>query len=176
MESGDKVFEVSDSFGMLEETGKKTREDFTYKDIDNFYNRVMGCMGLSGGNVFQEEVLDYPENAPTAERRVKSLVPNWVELDEEKFKLFQTCIIYMTCYILCPIANSRKVSQQTTPSLTLKFADSATQPTPCKRYLDLLNDLLAEIAEEEQTSFLGFRVTKSSECRGRVIWPTRLPH
>lgn len=151
------------------------REDFTYKDIPDFAQRVSSCMGQATLIVSQEE-LDYPEHAPLAEYRVKKLIPDWRELDDEKFKLFQSCIIFMTCYIMCPIVNSRRVSKQTTPSLTLQYADAATQATPCDHYLDLLNDLMEEITGEETDSFYGFRVTQSSDCKRRVIWPTRLPH
>lgn len=151
------------------------RTRFDYRDIENFQQRVCSCMGQSTSSLTQEE-LDYPEHAPLAEYRVKKIIPNWRELDDAKFALFQSCIIFMTCYIMCPVVNSRRISKQTTPSLTLQYADSAVQATPCDHYLDLMNDLAEEILEEETDAFYGFRVTKSSDCHRRAIWPTRLPH
>ena len=169
MGENDKLIELSENVSFQEVPTPKDRKDFTYKDIQNFYARVMSCLGMSQSALKPEE-LDYPENAPTAERRVKSLIPNWAELDNDKFGLFESCIVFMTCFIMCPLANQRRISQQTTPSLTLKFSDSAVQPTRCDHYLDLLNELASEILEEETDSFFGFRVTKSSDCRRYVFW------
>lgn len=145
------------------------REDFTYKDIENFYERVRSALNV-GSVMISDEYIDYPENAPMAERKIKKRVPNWVELDDDKFALFQTCIVYMTCYILCPAVSSRRHIEQTTPSLTLKYADTSNDK-PCERFLALIEDLLDEILDEEQNPFYGFEVTYPSiPCWKRKRW------
>lgn len=153
------------------------RDMFKYSDIDRFHERVTSLLNVGPTGIKSDEI-DYPENAPAAERRMKSLVPNWAELDEEKFAMFESCIVYMTCWILCPIANNRRVSKQTTPSLSLQYVSGITDERSCDRFNDLINDLLEEINDEEpgESSFYGFRVTKSSDCRRRTVWQNRLPH
>ena len=154
--------------------GEYCRDNFHYISIDNFYERVTSLLNVGASGISQPEI-DYPENAPAAERRMKMMIPNWKELDNEKFALFESCIVYMTCWILCPLANTRRAIKQTTPSLTLQFSSSSDE-RPCDRFFDLINDLFDEITGEIQEPFHGFRVTKSSDCKRRVIWPNRLPH
>ena len=81
-------------------------EDFTYKNIENFYNRVRSCLSINNALITDEEI-DYPENAPTAERRVKARITNWQELEEDKAELFYSCIVYMTGYALCSTAKKK---------------------------------------------------------------------
>lgn len=158
-----------------EHSHKHKKKLFSYQDIENFYSRVITNLGVSQAAISNQEI-DFPENAPEAERRVKKLVPDWECLDKHRFSLFETCIVYMTCYILCPTANKRRVTKQTTPSLTLQYSDSAAQEAPCKHFLDLIDDLLSEINDEETSDFFGFRVTEGCGCRRRKVWSTRLPH
>lgn len=179
MPENDKLVTVDDSFGFTEEEWVYEHETFdpddpynrklwSYQDIDNFYQRVANCMGM--GSVDQTMV-DYPENAPTAERRVKAIIKDWLTISEDKFALFESCVIFMTCYIMCPILrmSAGRVQQQTTPSLSLKYFEGA-EVVPCDHYLELMNDLASEIKEEEVESFFGFRVTKSSDCHKHRVW------
>lgn len=142
---------------------------YYYKVIDNFYERVRSALNTSGVNI-TDELIDYPENAPMAEMRLKSRVPNWDSLEGEKRFLFDSAIVYMTCYVLCPVAYSKAVTEQTTPSLTLKYSAKENQK-PCERFIALVDDLVAEINEEEITNFLGFKVTSGSRgcCPKRFL-------
>lgn len=143
-------------------------EDFTYKNIENFYNRVRSCLSINNALITDEEI-DYPENAPTAERRVKARITNWQELEEDKAELFYSCIVYMTCYALCSTAKTRTgmFAQQSTPNLTIKVADFAINNFSCEHYLQLIDDLVSEISGESAINFIGFTISK----RGEYLWP-----
>lgn len=142
-----------------------------YSVIPDFYDRVRASLNTDAV-VVTNEVIDYFENAPRAEREMRKRVPIWRSLDEFKIQLFQTCIIYMTCYYLCPIVNAHgAMTEQTTPSLTLKYATPTVQEKPCERFLDLIDDLLVEILDEEREYFFGFKVTKEyPECSCKKVW------
>lgn len=134
-----------------------------YTTIPNFYDRVRGALNVPITTI-SNDVIDYPENASMAEMKIKSRVPIWKELTGIKKSLFETCIIYMTCYQLCPIASTRNITEQTTPSLTLKFSTN-TNGKPCERFLALIDDLIAQIMDEELQWSFGFEVTKpTSSC------------
>ena len=164
---GEKDKPVTGEDDNLEGKDPYNRGMWQYRDILNFYQRVASCMGVGSVDM---EMIDYPENAPTAERRVKQIITDWMTINEDKFALFESCVIFMTCYLICPVLRmSGRVQQQTTPSLSLKYFEG-TDMVPCDHYLELMNDLASEIEEEEVKSFLGFRVTKSSDCRRRNVW------
>ena len=55
-------------------------EDWSYKTIDNFYERVRMALGAVSQTTLPDEYIDYPEKAPFAESVVKSRVPLWKEL------------------------------------------------------------------------------------------------
>lgn len=140
-----------------------------YATIKNFYDRVRSSLS-SNGNRISNEVIDYPENAPMSEMMIMNRVPNWEDLEGFKKDLFDTCIVYMTCAMLCAVAYSTSVTEQTTPSLTLKYS-SNIKDKPCQRFFDLVDDLIAQINDEEITNFLGFKVTKASRnCCRRNYW------
>lgn len=137
---------------------------YFYKEIENFYDRVRSCLNVKQ-SAFPDEEIDFSENAPTAERKMKVRVPDWESLVDEKLELFKSCIVYMTCYALCPLASARKVSQQSTPNLTLKYADSVSTENSCDHFLRLVDDLVFEITGEEMKQFFGFEVTTKSGQR-----------
>lgn len=139
-------------------------EDFTYKDIENFYDRVRSCLSTDITSISDAEI-DYPENAPTAERRIKARITNWQELEDDKTELFYSCIVYMTCYALCSIAKTRTgiFAQQSTPNLTIKVADFAINNFSCEHYLQLIDDLVSEISGESAINFIGFTISKRGE-------------
>ena len=143
--------------------------DFLYQSIPDFYTRVRASLNAA----IDDSTIDFFENAPLAEIKIKQRVPNWEELDETNTLLFQTCIIYMTCYALCPIASSTRVARQKDPSLEIEFATS-DQQNPCDRFLALIDDLIAQITGEEPQNLFGFKVTSGSgyPC-AKPCWPYR---
>lgn len=154
-----------------EEVIPPVEPEYYYQTIQNFYDRVRSALNV--GNMISDSVIDYFENAPLAEMKMKQRVENWEELDEMKTLIFQTCIIYMTCYALCPLASSMRISRQKDPSLEIEFAASAQQQkNPCDRFLALVDDLVAQILEEDTPLTFGFKVTQGSWCRQcKPCWP-----
>lgn len=140
-----------------------------YQDINDFYNRVRASLNAT----IDDSTIDFFENAPLAETKIKQRVPNWEDLDETNTLLFQTCIVYMTCYALCPLASSLRVKRQKDPSLEIEFGAS-DQQNPCDRFLAMIDDLIAQINGEEPQNLFGFRVTSGSghPC-AKPCWPYR---
>lgn len=128
-----------------------------YKSIDNFYDRVRSSLNV--GNSMSDTMIDYPENAPLAEERIKRMVPNYEELDQYKKLLFDTCIVYQTCYSLCPIASSMIIKRQKDPSLEIEFSENKTSSNGCERFLYMIEDLISQIEGDEKSTYFGFRVT-----------------
>lgn len=140
-----------------------------YTTIPDFYDRVRGALNVPVTTI-NNDMIDYPENAPMAEMRIKSRVPIWRELTGIKKALFETCIIYMTCYQLCPIASAKNITEQTTPSLTIKFSTNDNGKS-CERFLGLIDDFIAQILEEKLQWSFGFEVTKpSSPCGCKKVY------
>lgn len=138
--------------------------NYFYKSIENFYDRVRSCLNVKQ-SAFPDEEIDFPENAPTAERKMKLRVSDWEALEGESLELFKTCIVYMTCYALCPLSQARKVSQQSTPNLTLKYSDTSSTSMNCDYFLSLVDGLVSEITGEKMKPFFGFEVTTKSGQR-----------
>lgn len=133
---------------------------YIYQTINNFYNRVRGALGA--GLSITDDMIDLYEYAPYAELQIVKRVPNFCCLSDIKYALFETCIVYMTCYALCPIASQMKIKRQKDPSLELEFMDS-TKMGDCNRFLELIDDIITcQINEEEREYFVGFKVTKAS--------------
>lgn len=143
-----------------------------YTEIPNFYDRVRFSLNIGSLSV-SNDVIDYFENAPMAENEMRKRVPTWRSLNAFKTSLFQSCIVYMTCYHLCPLISSQgKIVEQTTPSLTIKYAtNNNNNGKPCERFLSLIDDLVSQILDEEPKFFFGFKTTKEyPECGYKQIW------
>lgn len=144
--------------------------EFYYQTIPQFYDRVRSSLNV--GNMISDSVIDYFENAPLAEMKMKNRIENWEELDEMQTLMFQTCIIYMTCYALCPIASTMRISRQKDPSLEIEFSASQQQGNPCDKFLALVDDLVSQITGEEMSMTFGFKVTDNSGCKQcKPCWP-----
>ncbi len=142
------------------ETPGGTGPKYIYQTIDNFYNRVRGALGVCIS--LTDDTIDLYENAPLAELKIVQKVPNFCCLDDIKYALFESCIVYMTCYALCPTAGQMKIKRQKDPSLELEFADYKDTGGR-NRFLELIDDIIStQINGEERGMFVGFRVTPPS--------------
>lgn len=132
----------------------------TYKDIPDFYDRVLRLIGMQGSENLIT-FIDYAENAPFAESIIKGYVLQWETLDEEKIPLFESAIIYQTAINMYNIyRNGDKKVTQTTSMKIEYFERDATN------LLNFLNKMLFEILNKinegeniEGTDFIGFMVT-----------------
>lgn len=141
-----------------EEKEKEEKKEYTYKSITLFYERVRTSLNV-GITSISNDMIDFFEYAPMAEIKIKGMVPKWEELDELKTQMFYTCIVYQTCAALCPVASSRQEIEQTTPSLTLKFA-SPKNDKPCEMFYAKIDELLSEILEDEFEQSTRFMVSE----------------
>ena len=140
---------------------------YIYQTINNFYNRVRGALGV--GDSITDDMIDLYENAPYAELQIVKRVPNFCCLSDIKYALFETCIVYMTCYSLCPSSDRMRVKRQKDPSLELEFFDSSANHD-CNRFLELVDDIITtQINEQERSMFVGFKVTKASPSRPNAL-------
>lgn len=132
----------------------------TYKDIPDFYNRVLRLIGMQGSNELNT-FIDYAENAPFAEAIIKSYVLQWETLDEGKIPLFESAVVYQTAINMYDVySNGDKKVTQTTSMKIEYFERDVSQ------IIELLNKKLFEIInklnegkEIEGTDFIGFMVT-----------------
>lgn len=155
--------------GSEEGNAKSCIHTWTYQTIPHFYDRVR--TNLNVGSLIENDTIDFFENAPMAEIAVKNRVSNYEELDGVKQLLFETCIVYMACFNLCPLAQTMRITRQKDPSLELEFASSSnSEENPCQRFLWMVDDLVSQINEEEIQSFFGFKVTKGSGTV-KPCWP-----
>lgn len=132
----------------------------TYKDIPDFYNRVLRLIGMQGSNELNT-FIDYAENAPFAENILKEYVPSWNELEEGKIPLFESAVVYQTAINMYDVyRNGDKKVTQTTSMKIEYFERNSSQ------FIDFLNKKLFEIinklnegTEITGTDFIGFMVT-----------------
>lgn len=132
----------------------------TYKDIPDFYDRVLRLIGMQGSENLIT-FIDYAENAPFAEIILKEYVPNWDKLEEEKIPLFESAVVYQTAINMYDVyRNGDKKVTQTTSMKIEYFERNVSQ------FIDFLNKKLFEIinklnegTEITGTDFIGFMVT-----------------
>lgn len=132
----------------------------TYKDIPDFYNRVLRLINMQGSTELTT-FIDYAENAPFAESILKEYVSSWNELEEEKIPLFESAVVYQTAINMYDVySNGDKKVTQTTSMKIEYFERDVSQ------IIELLNKKLFEIIsklnegkEIEGTDFIGFMVT-----------------
>lgn len=134
---------------------------WTYKDIDDFYNRVRMALGAVSETTIPDEYMDYPEKAPFAENYIKARVPKWQELDKTKFAIFESVIVYQTAIFFQSIVANKHIRKKSIPTITLEYSDLVDFNLNGMSLSDIVDWLVAQLNEEEdkQTGFIGFRVT-----------------
>lgn len=141
------------------------REDWTYKNIENFYDRVRMALSDTSSTTLPDESIDYPEKAPFAEMLVKQRVPLWADLDEEKFAVFESIIVYQTAALFQSLVSSKFVKKKQIPTITLEYSESASFNIDGMSLSDLIDYLVNQLnGEDVGSQFIGFRVTKGG-CR-----------
>lgn len=160
----------------IPEETPQPKDELTYEyiNIPDFYDRVRGALNV--GNTLSDTTIDYFENAPLAEMKIKQRVPKWKELDDFKRLLFETCIIYMTCYALCPTISDNRMTKYKDTSLEVNYAVGTNDKSPCARFAELVDDLIRQINDEEEQApfFTGFMVTPSKRPFCGCCW--KHPH
>lgn len=137
------------------------RENWTYKDIENFYERVRMALRAVSQTTLPDEYIDYPEKAPFAESVIKSRVPTWSELPDDKFAIFESIVVYQTASLFQSLVASKYVKKKEIPSITLEYSENISFDIDDMSLSDLIDLLVSELnGENVGSSFFGFRVTK----------------
>ena len=119
------------------------------------------ALGAVSEATLPDEFLDYPEKAPFAEMTVKARVPLWKELTEDKFKIFESIVVYQTASLFQSIVSNKYVKKKQIPTITLEYGESANFDINGMSLADLIDWLISELnGENIGSSFIGFRVTK----------------
>lgn len=140
-------------------------EDWTYKSIENFYERVRMALGAVSQTTLPDEYIDYPEKAPFAESVAKSRVPLWSELSDDKFSIFESIVVYQTAALFQSLVASKYVKKKQIPTITLEYSESVNFDINSMSLSDLVDLLVSELNGDSVGSpFFGFRVTKGG-CR-----------
>ena len=140
-------------------------EDWSYKTIDNFYERVRMALGAVSQTTLPDEYIDYPEKAPFAESVVKSRVPLWKELSDEKFAIFESIVVYQTASLFQSLVASKYVKKKQIPTITLEYSENVDFDISVLSLSDLVDWLVSELnGDNVGSKFIGFRVTKGG-CR-----------
>lgn len=140
-------------------------EDWTYKSIENFYERVRMALGAVSQTTLPDEYIDYPEKAPFAESVAKSRAPLWKELSDEKFAIFESIVVYQTAALFQSLVASKYVKKKQIPTITLEYSESVNFDINSMSLSDLVDLLVSELNGDSVGSpFFGFRVTKGG-CR-----------
>lgn len=140
-------------------------EDWSYKTIDNFYERVRMALGAVSQTTLPDEYIDYPEKAPFAESVVKSRVPLWKELSDEKFAVFESIVVYQTASLFQSLVASKYVKKKQIPTITLEYSENVDFDISGMSLSDLVDWLVSELnGDNVGSKFIGFRVTKGG-CR-----------
>lgn len=139
------------------------RENWTYKDISDFYNRVRMALGAVSETVLPDDYIDYPEKAKFAESAIKTRVPSWKDLNDEKFLIFESVIVYQTASLFQSLVASKYVKKKQIPTITLEYSESMKFDINDMSLSDVIDMLVAELnGDSVGSSFIGFRVTKGS--------------
>ena len=140
-------------------------EDWSYKTIDNFYERVRMALGAVSQTTLPDEYIDYPEKAPFAESVAKSRVPLWKELSDEKFAIFESIVVYQTASLFQSLVASKYVKKKQIPTITLEYSENVDFDISGMSLSDLVDWLVSELnGDNVGSKFIGFRVTKGG-CR-----------
>lgn len=135
---------------------------WTYKNIEDFYNRVRMALNAVSETTLPNNYIDFPEKAPFAEMTIKSRVPNWKELSEEKFKIFESLIVYQTAILFQSIVSSKYVKKKQIPTITLEYSEKVNFDINNMSLKDLIDSLLGMLIEDYSSTFIGFKVTSGN--------------
>lgn len=153
-----------------DEPEEPNRDNWTYKDIFDFYERVRLALNAVSSVTLPDKYMDYPEKAPFAEAYTKSRVPKWKELDESKFAIFESIIVYKTASLFQSLVSNKRIKKKAIPTITLEYFDN--DGTMDIGLDDWIEYLFGKLNEDEETtaSFIGFRVTDTIKKCGRRVY------
>lgn len=144
------------------------REDWSYKNIQDFYDRVRLALSAVSSVTLPDEYIDYPEKAPTAESIIRKRIKDFDNVPDEKFGFVESAVVYQTAFLCQSLVLNKAVKKKQIPTVTLEYnsnMDFTINGMSLSDYVDLL---IGEINEDSAvgSKFIGFRVTKG----GKPCW------
>ena len=127
-------------------------ETWNYKEIERFYDRVRKLLNDLSEVSLPNADIDLPEKAPYAEYYCKSKVKNWQDLDEMKFMLFQSAIIYKTASMFESIISSNKIRKKQLQTITLEYFQD-DKPNNSLSLSEMADQLLNDVLGNKITPF-----------------------
>lgn len=136
-------------------------EDWSYKNIQDFYDRVRMALGAVSMVTLPDEYMDYPEKAPFAELAVRSRIKDFDSVPDDKFPLVESAVVYKTAALFQSLVSSKSVKKKQIPTITLEYKDDidfTINGMSISDYVDLLIDQINDDGSVG-SKFIGFRVT-----------------
>lgn len=138
-----------------------SRDEWSYKSIENFYDRVRMVLDAASETTLPNEYIDYPEKAPFAESTIRTRIPMWKDLDDEKFSIFESIIVYQTAILFKSLVSSKYVKKKQIPTITLEYGESSNYDINGMGLSDVVDLLVSELnGDSIGNNFFGFRFTK----------------
>lgn len=142
-------------------------EDWSYKNIQNFYDRVRMALGAVSMVTLPDEYIDFPEKAPFAELVIRNRIKDFDSVPDDKFPLVESAVVYKTAALFQSLVSSKSVKKKQIPTVTLEYNDNVDFTINGLSLSEYVDFLIAEINGEQAGSrFIGFRVTKG----GNTCW------
>jgi hypothetical protein len=130
-----------------------------YSDIPNFYDRVRAMLKLDAATL-PDANIDYAENAPLAEKKIKKRLPKWATFGEDKLADLETAVVIQTALNCYGAYTNGAVKVKQTPNIKIEYAQ--TNSSDEALYISLverLNEIIIMLTDTEEELFFGFVVT-----------------
>lgn len=115
-----------------------------YQEIDLFYHRVRSLL-MENEESLPDHVIDFPENAPLSENMIKSMIPDWEVLPDEKRTVFESAVVCQTAIVMYGVTSGNEYKIAQTQSLKVEYAERSTNTIDfLKGKLDNLISVLNE--------------------------------
>lgn len=145
-----------------------SREDWNYKNIQDFYDRVRLALSAVSSVTLPDEYIDYPEKAPMAEAIIRGRIKDFDNVPDEKFCFVESAIVYQTAFLCQSLVSNKTVKKKQIPTVTLEYNSSMDFTINGMSLSDYVDLLVSQVNGEDDvgSKFVGFRVTKG----GKPCW------
>lgn len=134
-------------------------QGWSYKEIEDFYDRVRAVLDNLSSASLPDKYIDMPEKAPFAELYAKSKVRTWASLDETNAALFESAIVYKTASLFESLVSSNAIKKKELPTISLEYFQNKSIQMNGLSLGELADSLLDEINGFVGIGVIGFEVT-----------------
>lgn len=130
-----------------------------YSDIPNFYDRVRAMLKLDAATL-PDANIDYAENAPLAEKKIKKRLSTWATFGEDKLADLETAVVIQTALNCYGAYTNGAVKVKQTPNIKIEYAQTnGADEALCISLVERLNEIIIMLTDTEEEFFFGFVVT-----------------